>query len=607
MSYQRVLRVVAVLIVLAAGAVRAWNVSVVTSDQIYFLSTNNTLYSIENKLKIMGAIAYNPITKDIYVSDSSQNKASIFRIKYIENAYSSIVEPIVALLQEAVQALAFDYHTSNLYWTDGSGHTIGVVNVPENTIKIPLPWTKLHSFQNETPQGLAIDVCRGYLYWTNNHHDNATIERSFLNGTGREVLLRGKELHQPLAVAIDVENNRLYWSNEEEGIYYSIKSMDLNVKNGTKQKLISGTRHRPFAMAVDEQNVYWSDWINRAVWSLPKNSLKDGVVNTRLAEYDMDHTPMALMTPSGNTTKVNNTYCALHREKEIVMTKTDVIPNLIPYSALRNICGNNMNITCTVTDSGEPTCKCPESTTKIQGEVPLCSLPCENNSTCTIDSNGFTTCKCMDSSGNVCQYPTIINKLCKSHCADTAVPESKKLAICRCEKSIATENYNLSKADRSNINSDTSNHSDKLSHSDLSSHSDISQCKLRKSMFVVIFILTVLVASLGIITMILARKVRFLGRRPRIKKRIVVNKSITPLTYSRQPPEQNQQCEITIENCCNMNICETPCFEPDYRPTPSAKLATMIPSLSRSKKEDKANLLSNTDMSSEDEKPVLRR
>jgi hypothetical protein len=76
-------------------------------------------------------------------------------------------------------------------------------------------------------------------------------------------------------------------------------------------------------------------------------------------------------------------------------------------------------------------------------------------------------------------------------------------------------------------------------------------------MFVVIFILTVLVASLGIITMILARKVRFLGRRPRIKKRIVVNKSITPLTYSRQPPEQNQQCEITIENCCNMNICET--------------------------------------------------
>lgn len=44
-------------------------------------------------------------------------------------------------------------------------------------------------------------------------------------------------------------------------------------------------------------------------------------------------------------------------------------------------------------------------------------------------------------------------------------------------------------------------------------------------------------------------------RRPRIKKRIIVNKSVTPLTYRPQQP--SEQCEITIENCCNMNICET--------------------------------------------------
>lgn len=108
----------------------------------------------------------------------------------------------------------------------------------------------------------------------------------------------------------------------------------------------------------------------------------------------------------------------------------------------------------------------------------------------------------------------------------------------RCEKSTDTEDYNSVRADMAN-------------------HSDVSPCKISKSMFVVISILTVLVVCLGVLTMILARKVRFLGRRPRIKKRIVVNKSITPLTHSRQQPDQNQQCEITIENCCNMNICET--------------------------------------------------
>lgn len=48
-----------------------------------------------------------------------------------------------------------------------------------------------------------------------------------------------------------------------------------------------------------------------------------------------------------------------------------------------------------------------------------------------------------------------------------------------------------------------------------------------------------------------------------------------------------------------------PCFEPDFRPQ---KLDGIMPSKSKSKKEDKANLLSNTDMtSSEDEKPVYWR
>lgn len=89
-------------------------------------------------------------------------------------------------------------------------------------------------------------------------------------------------------------------------------------------------------------------------------------------------------------------------------------------------------------------------------------------------------------------------------------------------------------------------------------YSDMSSCKLSKTIVAVFCVLMLLVACLGTVTMVLVRKVRLLGRRPRIKKRIVVNKSITPLTSCRPPQQQqNQQCEITIENCCNMNICET--------------------------------------------------
>lgn len=43
--------------------------------------------------------------------------------------------------------------------------------------------------------------------------------------------------------------------------------------------------------------------------------------------------------------------------------------------------------------------------------------------------------------------------------------------------------------------------------------------------------------------------------RPKIKKTYVVRKNLTPLTC--RPSGAEQQCEITIENCCNMNVCDT--------------------------------------------------
>lgn len=64
------------------------------------------------------------------------------------------------------------------------------------------------------------------------------------------------------------------------------------------------------------------------------------------------------------------------------------------------------------------------------------------------------------------------------------------------------------------------------------------------------------IGMLSIVIIILSIYINKLTRRPRIKKRFVVNKSgITPLTS--RPQMMSDQCEITIENCCNMNICET--------------------------------------------------
>lgn len=63
-------------------------------------------------------------------------------------------------------------------------------------------------------------------------------------------------------------------------------------------------------------------------------------------------------------------------------------------------------------------------------------------------------------------------------------------------------------------------------------------------------------ALLVLVIIVLSYCVVKLRRRPRIRKRFLVSKDgITPLTSRPQLPDT--QCEITIENCCNMNICET--------------------------------------------------
>ena len=68
-------------------------------------------------------------------------------------------------------------------------------------------------------------------------------------------------------------------------------------------------------------------------------------------------------------------------------------------------------------------------------------------------------------------------------------------------------------------------------------------------------VLGVVCFVLLIVLAFILRMVYVLKKRPRVKKTFVVNRNVTPLTS--RPPLPPDQCEITIENCCNMNICET--------------------------------------------------
>jgi len=117
-----------------------------------------------------------------------------------------------------------------------------------------------------------------------------------------------ERLFQPLSVAVDVEQDVLYWSDEREGMYYSIESSGTD--GAARKTLIHGTHHQPFSIALDDRDIYWSDWTNNAVWTMPKDG---GKPPEAIAKYDSISTPMGLITPTGNATLVNDSYCAMNR------------------------------------------------------------------------------------------------------------------------------------------------------------------------------------------------------------------------------------------------------------------------------------------------------
>lgn len=71
-----------------------------------------------------------------------------------------------------------------------------------------------------------------------------------------------------------------------------------------------------------------------------------------------------------------------------------------------------------------------------------------------------------------------------------------------------------------------------------------------------IFVVCGVIVSL-LLVFLIVKTVRHVYKplRPRIKKTFVVHKNVVPTPLTCRPT--TEQCEITIENCCNMNICDT--------------------------------------------------
>ena len=219
-----------------------------------------------------------------------------------------------------------------------------------------------------------------------------------------------------------------------------------------------------------------------------------------------------------------------------------------------NLCHNYcVHGSCSINSDGLPTCNCSGTFAGLRCETDQCKGYCLFGGQCSVQ-NKRPICKCKYMEGPRCEKLRNITQLCEIFCARTEpVTASISTTNCRCDKANETVAQMIM----------------------------IGEDYEYKTLLLIFCSST---ALLVLVIIVLSYCVIKLRRRPRIRKRFVVSKDgITPLTSRPQLPDT--QCEITIENCCNMNICETPCFEP--------KLRTAGPGTGVTKKEEKNSLLDN--------------
>ncbi|XP_030765539.1 protein cueball [Sitophilus oryzae] len=577
---------------MAASAIKGhqdWEIAVVINDQIELLQSNGMLIgSTMQQFTKLKALTFDNVRHQFVVSDMDHDNDTIFTVQLTKETE---ITPIVPDLPDDVQGLAIDPIEDILYWTDSVNNTINYIKLNDSDSEPQL----LFAFSNVIPQDVVIDVCRRYIYWTNCYVNEPTIERSFLNGSNREVVV-SSDLKSPAGIAIDYKRQRLYWADMREGIYYRIDSSNLN--GGDREIVYEGSHNKPFGIAVDETSIYWTDINNNALWRYyksdrgsPPQKIREfkerplGLVakNVQIRNYPDCKELEVAIEKYGDREESFDSY------KEAAIDSTEVTECLNGGEQINNYCkcrrgytGRNCEIdnchnfcihgTCHLSTQGYPMCYCPKGFGGTRCELDMCKSFCLNDGECSYSKGDLIpSCRCSEHyTGSRCEISTEFSNLCLMYCRentsenDYLISKNRDL-ICRC----TNQDYVISKNNltASALLSKSNEPPEANFITKLVSDSDYSvlAALLLMSVLVIIFLTGY----------ILARRRR--RKDPAPSRRIIVRPNVTPLTYRPQPT--NDHCEITIENCCNMNVCETPCYEPS--------------SLRNKNKEDQKTLLTN--------------
>ncbi|XP_055684209.1 low-density lipoprotein receptor-related protein 4 [Lutzomyia longipalpis] len=209
----------------------------------------------------------------------------------------SLNKKYTSLIKGLHNAIAVDFHYAKglLFWTDVSTDVIKGAYINGSGVRDIIKWGL------ESPGGLAVDWVHDLIFFTDsgtrrvevttfdgalraviaaNDLDkpraivvhpgeilvfwsdwgpNPKIERSFLDGSGRQTIVT-EGVFWPNGLAIDYPADRIYWADAKHHVIESA-----HFDGGDRKKILSNHLPHPFALTIFEDSMFWTDWHTKSI------------------------------------------------------------------------------------------------------------------------------------------------------------------------------------------------------------------------------------------------------------------------------------------------------------------------------------------------------
>ena len=92
-----------------------------------------------------------------------------------------------------------------------------------------------------------------------------------MDGSNHVVLINGSKIGWPNGLAIDFEKDYIYWADAKTD---TIERMNLE---GLERVVIMSNLRHPFGLALNKDRIFYSDWQDRAIYSVSRQNISERV------------------------------------------------------------------------------------------------------------------------------------------------------------------------------------------------------------------------------------------------------------------------------------------------------------------------------------------